>query len=163
MAKNHTFANTRIQTKKDTATNWSTNNPVLLDGEEILVVTNAGEVRKKVGDGSKRYNELPFIDEPIRTLIAGKVDKVDGKGLSTNDYTTTEKEKLDGIEDGANKYTHPTHTAKASGLYKVTVDGQGHVTAATAVTIIFFAFIVLPPFLYILNVIITSLFNQTQI
>lgn len=30
-----------------------------------------------------------------------KVDKVDGKGLSTNDYTTEEKEKLTGIEAGA--------------------------------------------------------------
>lgn len=30
-----------------------------------------------------------------------KVDKVDGKGLSTNDYTTTEKSKLAGIEEGA--------------------------------------------------------------
>lgn len=30
-------------------------------------------------------------------------------------------------------YTHPTHTAKASGLYKVTVDANGHVSAATAV------------------------------
>lgn len=37
------------------------------------------------------------------TAIAGKVDKVAGKGLSTNDYTTTEKNKLDGIEAGANK------------------------------------------------------------
>lgn len=33
--------------------------------------------------------------------ISGKVDKVDGKGLSTNDYTTTEKEKLAGIASGA--------------------------------------------------------------
>lgn len=32
-------------------------------------------------------------------------------------------------------YTHPAHTAHASGLYKVTVDAQGHVTAATAVKI----------------------------
>lgn len=31
-------------------------------------------------------------------------------------------------------YTHPTYTAKSSGLYKVTVDGTGHVSAATAVT-----------------------------
>ena len=31
-------------------------------------------------------------------------------------------------------YTHPTHTAKASGLYKITVDELGHVTAASAVT-----------------------------
>ena len=31
-------------------------------------------------------------------------------------------------------YTHPTHTAKSSGLYKVTVDGTGHVSATTAVS-----------------------------
>ena len=37
------------------------------------------------------------------TAIANKVDKVSGKGLSTNDYTTTEKDKLAGIADGANK------------------------------------------------------------
>ena len=35
--------------------------------------------------------------------ISGKVDKVDGKGLSTNDYTTTEKEKLAAIEAAANR------------------------------------------------------------
>lgn len=31
-------------------------------------------------------------------------------------------------------YTHPSHNAKASGMYKITVDGTGHVSAATAVT-----------------------------
>ena len=30
-------------------------------------------------------------------------------------------------------YTHPTHTAAASGLYKVTVDNKGHVTGTSAV------------------------------
>lgn len=45
-----------------------------------------------------------------------------------------DKSKLDGIAEGANKYVHPTHTAKSSGLYKITVDGEGHVTAVTAVT-----------------------------
>ena len=39
----------------------------------------------------------------LPAALAGKVDAVDGKGLSTNDYTDTEKEKLGGIEDGANK------------------------------------------------------------
>ncbi len=38
-----------------------------------------------------------------KTGLAGKVDKVDGKGLSTNDYTSEEKTKLAGIEEGANK------------------------------------------------------------
>ena len=35
------------------------------------------------------------------TLLGNKVDKVSGKGLSTNDYTTTEKNKLSGISSGA--------------------------------------------------------------
>lgn len=41
-----------------------------------------------------------------------KVDKVSGKGLSTNDYTTAEKTKLSGIATSANNYSHPsTHPA----------------------------------------------------
>ena len=41
--------------------------------------------------------------------------------------------KLKGIDEGANKYTHPAHTARASGLYKITVDSLGHVTAVAKV------------------------------
>ena len=114
-----------------------------------------------------------------------KVDKVNGKGLSTNDYTTTEKNKLAGIAAGAEVnqnafsnvivgnttiaadaktdsltivagenvtitpdanndkitikatdtvYTHPTHTSATEGLYKVTVDAEGHVSKTTKVT-----------------------------
>lgn len=44
--------------------------------------------------------------------LENKVDKEDGKGLSSNDYTTAEKTKLAGIEAGANNYVHPsTHPA----------------------------------------------------
>ena len=39
----------------------------------------------------------------VTSGLAGKVDKETGKGLSTNDYTTTEKNKLSGIEAQANK------------------------------------------------------------
>ena len=48
--------------------------------------------------------------------------------------TAADKKKLDGIASGANAYTHPSHTAYASGLYKITTNNLGHVTAATAVT-----------------------------
>lgn len=47
-----------------------------------------------------------------------KVDKVSGKGLSTNDYTTVEKEKLSGIAAGANKYVLPAATSSALGGVK---------------------------------------------
>lgn len=46
--------------------------------------------------------------------------------------TAAEKTKLAGISEGANNYVHPTYTSRASGLYKITVDGTGHVSAATA-------------------------------
>ena len=41
--------------------------------------------------------------------------------------------KLKGIDEGANKYTHPTHTARVSGLNKITVDSLGHVVAVSVV------------------------------
>lgn len=41
--------------------------------------------------------------------------------------------KLKGIDEGANKYTHPLHTARTRGLYKITVDSLGHVIAVSAV------------------------------
>lgn len=47
--------------------------------------------------------------------------------------SASDKSKLDGIAAGANKYTHPSATAHANGLYKVTVNDLGHVTAANAV------------------------------
>lgn len=50
--------------------------------------------------------------------------------------SAADKSKLDGIAAGATKYTHPASAAgaKASGLYKVATDAQGHVTGAVAVT-----------------------------
>lgn len=53
------------------------------------------------------------------TLQTQKVDKVEGKGLSTNDYTTPEKNKLAAIEAEANKYVLPAATASALGGVKI--------------------------------------------
>ena len=57
--------------------------------------------------------------EAIVAAIAGKVDKVEGKGLSTEDYTTAEKTKLAGIAEGANAYTLPTASASVLGGVKI--------------------------------------------
>lgn len=65
----------RIKMKRDTSANWNTNNPILLNGEIIIVDTEAGETRYKIGDGVKTYSQLPFQDEYIRNLIANKLDK----------------------------------------------------------------------------------------
>lgn len=44
---------------------------------------------------------LALVWSKIKQLVSTKVDKVDGKGLSTNDYTSAEKTKLSGIATGA--------------------------------------------------------------
>lgn len=49
-----------------------------------------------------------YTKEQVDTSLAGKVDKVSGKQLSTNDFTNALKVKLEGIAEGANKYVHPT-------------------------------------------------------
>lgn len=61
----------------------------------------------KVGDGSKinvdsalsTESENPVMNKVITVALNEKVDKVSGKGLSTNDYTTSEKDKLASLEN----------------------------------------------------------------
>ena len=69
-------------------------------------------------------------DKPISTAVQqaldGKVDKVEGKGLSTRDFLPEYEEKLVGIEPEANKYIHPeTHPASMiTGLAAVATSGK---------------------------------------
>ena len=84
------------------------------------------------------------IATALTDLDSRKVDKESGKGLSTNDYTTAEKQKLAGIEAGAQKNTVTSVAGKTGdvsigkedvGLGKVdnTADADKHVAhAATA-------------------------------
>lgn len=59
------------------------------------------------------------LNSNITQLQTQKVDKVEGKSLSTNDYTTPEKNKLAAIEAEANKYVLPAATASALGGVKI--------------------------------------------
>lgn len=54
----------------------------------------------------------------MNSALGNKVDKVSGKALSTNDYTTTEKNKLAGIAANANNYSLPTATSSVLGGVK---------------------------------------------
>lgn len=89
----------RIVHKHDTESNWSKATTFIPKQGEIIIYdidSNHSYERFKIGDGITKVNNLPFAD-------ANKVDKISGKGLSTNDYTTAEKNKLAGIAEGANK------------------------------------------------------------
>ena len=84
------MADKNIQIKARNSTNTETDN--------IYPITKASNVITTV-DGRN-----------VETHLVEKVNKVAGKGLSTNDYTDTDKTKLDGIASGANNYIHPaTH------------------------------------------------------
>lgn len=72
----------------------------------------------KLTDGNGLLYGLKGLKAQIVTLLGNKVDKVSGKGLSTNDYTTDEKNKLAGIATGANKYTLPTASSSVLGGIK---------------------------------------------
>lgn len=98
---NKTF-NTRIKNKRDTSVNWTSKDPVLLDGELIIVDTASGETRFKIGDGTKKYSQLPFQDEILRN---SKVD------LDAGVYTATAS-STDGIAYSA---TVPGITALTAG------------------------------------------------
>ena len=77
---------TRIKHKRDTSLNWTINNPVLLNGEIILVDTTEGkgELRAKIGDGIKTYTQLPFSDEILRDLINDNKVTIDDALSSTS-------------------------------------------------------------------------------
>lgn len=73
----------------------------------LSVAGKTGGVTLVKGDvGLGNVDNTSDLAKPIssatQTALNGKVDKVTGKGLSTNDYTSAEKYKLESIGEGAN-------------------------------------------------------------
>lgn len=67
------------------------------------LVNSAPETLDTLGEVAKALQDNETVVDALNSAIGNKVDKVEGKGLSTNDFTTEEKTKLAGIEEGANK------------------------------------------------------------
>ena len=95
------MANT-ILLKRGLSTNI--NSTVLTVGE-LAITTDTHELY--VGTSSGNVKLLDLVDyytkDSVDALLDDKVDKVSGKQLSTNDYTTTEKNKWQRIENVVNK------------------------------------------------------------
>lgn len=98
--------------------------------EEVLqkiqdIIGTAPEALDTLQEIAEALNNDPDFATSIINLLSTKVDKIEGKQLSTEDYTTAEKNKLAGIEEGANKYIHPsTHPASMiTGLHRVATTG----------------------------------------
>lgn len=106
-------------------------NKSILDKITQALLDNWSAAYTHISDAVKH---ITSAERTLWNTVSNKVDKVTGKGLSANDFTDELLTKLNGVEAGANKYTHPAYAAKVSGLYKVTVDGTGHVSVVTPVT-----------------------------
>lgn len=106
---------TKFKLRHDIASNWTAKNPVLLEGE---LGFETDTLNFKVGDGTTNWGSLEYyipkklsqlevdknnqrVSEEEKTAWNNKVDPVSGKGLSTNDYTTEDKTKLESIEANA--------------------------------------------------------------
>ena len=124
------IANAIKQAKSYTNTTVTAEQTRAENAEQKLTSDLASEVTRAKGAESANAtaiaNEVEratgveeTLNSNITQLQTQKVDKVEGKGLSTNDYTTPEKNKLAAIEAEANKYILPAATASALGGVKI--------------------------------------------
>ena len=102
-------------------TNNETAYLALSGGTLIGALILAGDPTEALGAATKQY---------VDNGLADKVDVVSGKGLSTNDYTTTEKNKLAGIATGATANTGTITGVSANGT-SVATSGTANIPAAS--------------------------------
>ena len=130
------FTNT-YKSKLDSLENYDdttiTQNVSTLQSSVSTVEQKVSNIEEDVGTNTTDITSLKGSVSTLQTNLGNKVDKVSGKGLSTNDYTTTEKNKLAGIEANANNYTLPKASSTVLGGIKLganlTMDGNGVVSA----------------------------------
>lgn len=75
-----------VKNRTDTAANWTQKNPVLAEGEIIVVQTSVGETRLKIGDGVKTFTQLPYIDEQIYNNVVTSVNGQTGDVILPGDF-----------------------------------------------------------------------------
>lgn len=113
---------TRIILKNDTAANWANSTLVLLAGE-LAIETDTRKV--KIGNGTDVFADLKYINltpEEVQTLIEAASHTHDNKAVldaTTASFTTALLTKLNGIADGANKYSLPTASSSTLGGVKI--------------------------------------------
>lgn len=99
----------------------------------------ANEVERATGVEEALRTDVEDLTGQVLILEKTKVNKVEGKGLSTNDYTTPEKNKLAAIEAEANKYVLPAATTTTLGGIMVgdrlSVDSTGKLVATYTYTL----------------------------
>lgn len=97
-----------------------------VDGNMYSEYMYVDEKWEKLGSFRSSVDLEPYAKTSyVNTQLATKVDKQSGKGLSTNDFTTAEKNKLANISAGANNYSLPVASAITLGGIKVATNKAG--------------------------------------
>ena len=110
----------------DSAWNINSTNPV----QNKMIIAALQSQSDALNSSCNALNaSIQSLNKKSTDLDRAKVDKVEGKGLSSNDYTDEEKAKLAGIAENANNYVHPEFPTLSSGVYKIRVY-NGHVSGA---------------------------------
>ncbi|QEH69908.1 hypothetical protein QTL86_02715 [Cellulosilyticum sp. ST5] len=107
-----------VNNKKHTHGNKS-----LIDAITSTLISNWNNAFTHISDAVKH---ITAAERTLWNTVSNKVDKVDGKGLSANDYTTAEKNKLEGVAENANNYIHPNDsvTRHVTDTEKATWNGK---------------------------------------
>jgi hypothetical protein len=111
-----------------------TNDSGYITKSDVPVCAAASTVTPKMDGTAALGTDSGFArGDHVHPSDTSKVDKEDGMGLSTNDYTTAEKEKLKGIDEGANKYSLPdaTTTTKGGVMLSISTSDTSTTKAAT--------------------------------
>lgn len=88
-----TNININTISKRKSEIDWSSENPVLDDGEIIVVDMDNGELRLKVGDGESAFNLLPYIDKSI----TDRLDAIENGAVKIEVDTELNKESNNAI------------------------------------------------------------------
>ena len=87
-----------------------------------MLTTGNYKLKKPSGTDEVRIEDLNENADIIDAELAKRASKSKATTAADGLMAAADKKKLDGIADGANKYTHPTYQTAQSGFYKVAVD-----------------------------------------
>lgn len=121
--------NTRIKLKRDEESEWDLRNPIILNGEVVLVDGDDGRLRAKIGDGTSTYSALGFIDHIHVITEENKDEDIPTNAIMIID--TTEADLTGSITGGGNNSGAGTGADGYSPTVTITTITGGHKVTIT--------------------------------
>lgn len=131
----------RVKNIKDTTSNWTSTNPILLSGEIGFEIKTNGQLAMKVGDGVTSWNALPYITKTIEEItnlyntLQSQIDNIVVAASGSGDVTSeVVQARVD--SDGVNHNTLKDRLDTNFGSFKnAFIGGNENITALSVETI----------------------------